>query len=94
MDLENDSQPSKVLTKRGAKTIPKTPFKPPRSNICSVSSTDSLDESMEDSEPTLISAVDVEESVRDQIQQWLDLHGGSLFALETSKYLARLNKKK
>lgn len=31
----------------------------------------------------------IEETVRVEIQEWLSLHGAKLFALESSKYLAK-----
>lgn len=73
------------------------PFKPPRKvlreiqphNFKSESSSSSEEESTMD-----LAAEEWEAIVRDEVKEWLSLHGTKLFALESSKFLAAEAKRK
>lgn len=96
-DLANSEKPygpARLLRRRGTGQLPQTPFKPPSSIVLSDDTTQSMDESQELSGSMDISGDEYEEHIREEVRSWLNDHGRSLFSLETSKFLKKLNKPK
>lgn len=95
MDLDKSSQGQVPIHARTKKTPYKTgslkkPFKCPRTiEQATILSSEDEDQSGDDSTSTTEEIIDIEPTIRDACADWLSIHGSKLFALESSKWLAK-----
>lgn len=96
MDLDKSQQaqvPTPIHARR--KNIHKTgsikkPYKCPRTiQQATILSSEDEDQSSNDSTSTTEEIIDIEPTIRDACTDWLSIHGPKLFALESSKWLAK-----